>query len=279
MLKLLLPKQLVGNVSAAPGTSLYADALRQAFGASYPLIRAAAWSSIPISLFGLLPSIFLLQVYDRVIYRGGVSTLAALVCGILFFLAIEFRLRMRRSRLLRDAGAAIDHRVSRALLGSMLARPLLALEARPATAWFLFFRDVGAVRGTVTGGLAASIFDLPMALFALVVIGVVALPVLPVVLVFLVVISALAWWWADEVRAGRVEEVQRGRSLERMTSEICQARETLKTQANDAPTIALWRETYDAWLAESFQKNGEIETARDGTTVLLTIFSVLVMLV
>jgi len=279
MLKFLLPKQLVAQAPTEPGASMYAGALGEAFSAAYPLIRSAAWGSIPISLFGLLPSIFLLQVYDRVIYRSGTSTLYVLVCGILTFLVIEFWLRTRRSRLLRDAGAAIDHRVSGALLESMLHRPLRALEARPASAWFLFFRDVGSVRGTVTGGLATSIFDLPMAIFALVVIGMVALPVLPVVVAFLCIISFLAWWWADEVRAGRVEEIQKGRSLERMTSEICQARETLKTQANDAPTIQMWRETYNAWLAESFRKNGEIETARDGTTVLLTIFSVLVITV
>ena len=71
------------------------------------------------------------------------------------------------------------------------------------------------VTGTITGGLAQSIFDLPMAVFALVVIGIVALPVLPVVVLFLGIMSFLAWWWADEVRSGRVEEVQRGRGLER----------------------------------------------------------------
>jgi ATP-binding cassette subfamily C protein LapB len=279
MLKFLLPRQLVAQVQAEAGASVHAGTLQEAFGAAYPLIRTAAWWSLPISLFGLLPSIFLLQVYDRVIYRSGMSTLWALVCGILCFLCIEFWLRSRRSRLLRDAGAVIDHHISGALLASMLNRPLRALEERPASAWFQFFRDVGSVRGTVTGGLAMSVFDLPMAVFALTVIGIVALPVLPVVVAFLFVISFLAWWWADEVRAGRVEEVHRGRGLERMTAEICQARETLKTQANDAPTVQLWRETYNAWLSESFRKNGEIETARDGTTVLLTMFSVIVITV
>lgn len=279
MLKFLLPRQLVAEAPSQPGASPHAAALGNAFRAAYPLIRTAAWWSVPVSLFGLLPSIFLLQVYDRVIYRSGTSTLWALVSGILFFLAIEFVLRVRRSRLLRDAGAVIDHGVSGALLHSMLARPLRALESRPASVWFLFFRDVGAVRSTVTGGLAQSIFDLPMAIFALIVIGIVALPVLPVVVAFLGVMSFLAWWWADEVRAGRVEEVQRSRGLERMTAEICNARETLKTQANDGPTIERWRDAYNAWLAESFRKNGEIETTRDGTTVLLTVFSVVVITV
>ena len=217
-----------------------------------------------------------------VLSRSGTSTLAALVSGILFFLCIEFWLRTRRSRLLRNAGAIIDHGVSGALLQSMLGRPLRALEARPASVWQQYFRDVGSVRGTVTGGLAQSIFDLPMAIFALAVIGIVALPMVPMVpmvAAFLGIMSFLAWWWADEVRAGRVEEVQRGRGLDRMTSEICNARETLKTQANDGPISDMWRQTYNAWLTESFSKNGQIETARDGTTVLLTVFSVIVVTV
>ena len=270
MIKFLLPSQLVAELPEEPGASPYAGALHTAFRAAYPLVKSAAWRSLPISLFGLLPSIFLLQVYDRVLSRSGISTLAALVSGILFFLCIEFWLRARRSRMLRNAGAIIDHGVSGALLHSMLNRPLRALEARPASIWHQYFRDVASVRGTVTGGLAQSIFDLPMAIFALVVIGIVALPVLPVVALFLAIMAFLAWWWADEVRTGRVEEVQRGRGLDRMTSEICNARETLKAQANDAPT-------YNAWLGESFSKNGQIETARDGTTVLLTVFSVIVV--
>ena len=256
MIKFLLPSQLVAELPEEPGASPYAGALHTAFRAAYPLVKSAAWRSLPISLFGLLPSIFLLQVYDRVLSRSGVSTLAALVSGILFFLCIEFWLRTRRSRLLRNAGAIIDHGVSGALLNSMLNRPLRALEARPASIWHQFFRDVASVRGTVTGGLAQSIFDLPMALFALVVIGIVALPVLPVVALFLAIMAFLAWWWADEVRSGRVEEVQRGRGLDRMTSEICNARETLKTQANDGPTIEMWRQTYNAWLGERFSNNG-----------------------
>ena len=279
MIKFLLPSQLVADKPEEPGASPYAGALNAAFRDAYPLVKSAAWRSLPISLFGLLPSIFLLQVYDRVLSRSGFSTLAALVSGILFFLCIEFWLRTRRSRMLRNAGAIIDHGVSGALLHSMLGRPLRALEARPASAWHLYFRDVASVRGTVTGGLAQSIFDLPMAIFALIVIGIVALPVLPVVVLFLAVMSFLAWWWADEVRSGRVEEVQRGRGLERMTSEICNARETLKTQANDGPTVEMWRQTYNAWLTESFTKNGQIETTRDGTTVLLTVFSVVVVTV
>lgn len=277
MIKLLLPRQLVARVPTDGTESPFAQGLTQAFDDAYPLLKRAALWSLPISLFGLLPSVFVLQVYDRVISRSGTATLVALVAGIFVFLGIEFWLRTRRSRDLRNAGATIDHHVSESLMGSMLKRPLMALEARPASAWFMLFRDVGAVRGTVTGGLLGAIFDLPMALFALIVIGVVALPVLPIVVLFLAVMAFLAWWWADEVRAGRVEETQRARDVDRVVSEICRARETIKTLGHDAPVVQMWLQAYRNWLAESFRKNGELETARDSSTVLLTVFSVLVV--
>ncbi|MES2423285.1 MAG: ATP-binding cassette domain-containing protein [Pseudomonadota bacterium] len=277
MLKFLLPRQLVNKTATDSAVTPYGGALHDAFTSAYPLVKQAAWWSLPISLFGLLPSIFTLQVYDRVIGRSGYSTLVALLAGIFVFLLIELWLRNKRSRSLRDAGAIVDHGVSNALLQSMLQRPLRMLESRPATAWFLLFRDVGAVRATVTGGLMTSIFDMPVALFALVIIGMVAWPLLPVLLLFLGVLAFFAWWWADEVRAGRVEEVLRGRSLDQVTSEICRARETLKSLGHNQPVVAMWQQNYNAWLSESFRKNGEIERARELTTVMLSVFSVVVV--
>lgn len=279
MLKLLLPRQLTKKAANDPSGSPYAGTLNDAFTAAYPFVRRAAWWSLPISLFGLLPSLFTLQVYDRVINRSGHATLAALLAGILVFLLLELTLRNKRTAALRDAGATVDHVVSNALMHSMLQRPLRALEARPATAWFLLFRDVGAVRMTVTGGLVTSIFDLPVAIFALIIIGIVAWPLLPVLLLYLGILAFFAWWWADEVRAGRVEEITRGRSLDAVTSEICRARETLKSLGNDQPIVTMWQQNYNAWLAESFRKNSEIERARELTTVMMSLFSVVLVAV
>ena len=98
---------------------------------------------------------------------------------------------------------------------SMLRHPLAALEQRSSSQWLQLFRDVSAMRSGMSGGLATSLLDLPMALLALVVIGIIAWPVLPVILVAMLIMCALAWWWADEVRSGRVEEIAQARMLDR----------------------------------------------------------------
>lgn len=280
MIEYLLPRQ-VGRASRHEGRADQragcSTAIDESFDHAAGHLRRAAWLSLPISLLGLLPSVFILQVYNRVISRGGTATLTAMVAGVLCFLCLELWLRRRRARALREAGATIDREVSQALMNSMLRHPLLTLEQRSASQWLQLFRDISSMRSGVTGGLASSVLDLPMALVALIVVGIIAWPVLPVMLVAIVVMATLAWWWADEVRSGRVEEVEQARQLDRGTAEICNARSTLKVLGYDGAAKRSWQAGYDRWLAESFRKNGEMENARETSHVLLTLFSVAVI--
>lgn len=282
MLQYLLPRQLLAATDKdeqTGKTSGFSSAIRDSFDRSSRHLRRAAWLSLPISLLGLLPSIFILQVYNRVISRGGIATLTAMVAGVLCFLCLELWLRRRRALALREAGATIDREVSQSLMNCMLRHPLLTLERRSASQWMQLFRDIGTMRSCVSGGLAASVLDLPMALIALVVIGIIAWPVLPVILVAMLILGVLAWWWADEVRTSRVEEIEQARLLDRGTAEICNARSTLKVLGYDAAAKQSWQSGYDRWLGESFRKNGDIENARETGHVLLTFFSVAVITV
>lgn len=267
------------NATGATASSSYSTAIADAFRRALGQLHNAAWLSLPISLLGLLPSIFLLQVYNRVISHGGTATLIAMVAGVLCFLLLEWWLRRKRTRALREAGAMIDRDVSQALMHSMLRHPLQTLEQRPSSQWLQFFRDVSAMRTGISGGLANSILDLPMAVLALIVVGIIAWPVLPVIIVAIIILGVLAWWWADEVRSGRVEEVAQARQLDRSTAEICNARGTLKVLGYDHAARQAWQAGYDRWLAESFGKNGEMENAREASHMLLTLFSIAVITV
>uniref|UniRef100_UPI00333EE3CD ABC transporter transmembrane domain-containing protein n=1 Tax=Pseudomonas helleri TaxID=1608996 RepID=UPI00333EE3CD len=247
MIQYLLPRQLgtaSGQNAPAGKAGPFANAIATSFDNAARHLRRAAWLSLPISLLGLLPSIFLLQVYNRVISRGGTATLTAMVAGALCFLCLELWLRRSRARALREAGATIDREVSQSLMNCMLRHPLLTLEQRSASQWVQLFRDVSAMRSAVSGGLASSMLDLPMALLALIVVGIIAWPVLPVILVAMVILGVLAWWWADEVRSGRVQELEQARQLDRGTGEICNARSTLKVLGYDTAAKDAWQSGY-----------------------------------
>lgn len=284
MIKYLLPSRLLPlskpeGESDASTPSPYAASIADACAGAWQHVRTAAWLSVPIGLFGLLPSIFVLQVYNRVIARGGNSTLIAMVAGVLCFLCIEWWLRRKRAKALREAGAEIDYKVSQALMASMLQRPLLDLERRPSSQWLQLFRDIPAMRSSISGGLASALMDIPMVILALIVIGIVAWPVLPVIIVAMIILGVLAWWWADEVRSGRVEELAQARSLDRQTTEVCNARATLKLLGHDQAVRQTWQNDYDTWLSESFSKNGELENTREASTMLLAFFTISVITV
>lgn len=237
-------------------------------------LARAAWLSTPIGLLALLPSIFTLEVFDRVIFRQGFSTLVALLAGVGVALLVEWLLRRRRSASLREAGALIDWGLSSTLLEKMLGQPLRTLEERPAASWVALFRDVGTVRTLLTGPVVQALFDLPLAVFAIVIVGLVALPVLPVVLGMVGIFAALAWWWADEVKQGKVAELQQARNLDMFTAEMCRARESVKALAQHESVSEQWKSGYEHWLAESFARGGELEETKELTHSLLIASSI-----
>ncbi|MBU4507168.1 MAG: ABC transporter, partial [Gammaproteobacteria bacterium] len=178
MIEMLLPERMRPVRLTSP--EHLGKPLLEHFAQARRRMGRAAWLSSPIGLLALLPSIFTLEVFDRVIFRQGFSTLVALLAGVAVALIVEWTLRRRRSANLREAGALIDWGLSSTLLDKMLGQPLRTLEDRPAASWVALFRDVGAVRTLLTGPVVQSLFDLPLAVFAIVIVGLVALPVLPV---------------------------------------------------------------------------------------------------
>ena len=111
-----------------------------------------------INLLYLAPSIFMLQVYDRVVPTRGVPTLLVLslilaVSLIVFALldTVRIRLLMRASlRLEKLAASNILHRI----IGSGGASPAQRAQA---------MRDFDTLRGTLTGPAIIALFDAPWA--------------------------------------------------------------------------------------------------------------------
>ena len=111
-----------------------------------------------INILYLAPSIYMLQVYDRVVPTRGVSTLVVLsvilaVSLIVFAVldAVRMRLLLRASnRLEKMAATNILHRI----LGAGGATPGQRAQA---------MRDFDTLRGTLTGPAIVAIFDAPWA--------------------------------------------------------------------------------------------------------------------
>ena len=122
--------------------------------------------SLVINALLLVPPIYMLQVFDRVLTSRREETLVYLTIGGITALIVMALLDMVRARLLAVAGAALDRR-----LGPRVLDGLLAQTARLGGAGYLNgLRDVNTLRMFLGGAGLIALFDAPWLPFFLLVI-------------------------------------------------------------------------------------------------------------
>ena len=163
-----------------------------------PVYREVAFMSLFVNCMALATPIFVLQVYDRVVFYAGLSTLKGLVVGMIVVLALDLVLRQARARMLQKAALRIDAVVGRKLFEKLMGLPLAELERRPAPFWQALFRDLELVRNTLSGASAVLVVDLPFAALFLLLVFIIAEPVAWVLAVALPIFILLA------LRSGQV---------------------------------------------------------------------------
>ena len=131
-----------------------------------PFFLYAGLFSLCINLLLLAPSLYMLQVYDRVISSRSNETLAMLTLAAAGALVVMAMLDLLRSRLLAAAGIALD-----AMLGPRVLDGLLDNAAKlGGTEYVHGLRDVNVLRGFLTGNGIFALFDIPWLPFYIIVI-------------------------------------------------------------------------------------------------------------
>jgi PrtD family type I secretion system ABC transporter len=114
---------------------------------------AAAGFSLLINLLYLAPTIYMLQVYDRVVPTGGKTTLLFITVALALALLTLSMLDMVRNRLLVRASQRID-----ALIAPRLLRQMMGTDSGAAGQ---AMRDFDVVRTAMASPAIAAIFDVP----------------------------------------------------------------------------------------------------------------------
>jgi ATP-binding cassette subfamily C protein len=104
----------------------------------------------------LAPSLYMLQVYDRVLVTSGVTTLVFLSGVLIAALLTLAVLDAARARLLAAASRRIDRLIAPLILSAQLAR-----EGRAAAGASQPLREFDVLRGTLTGPPAIAVIDAP----------------------------------------------------------------------------------------------------------------------
>ena len=114
---------------------------------------AAAVFSLLINILYLAPTLYMLQVYDRVVPTAGTTTLFFVTFALALALLTLSSLDMVRNRLLMRASERVD-----ALIAPRILKQMMAVDSGAAGQ---AMRDFDAVRAAMATPAIAAIFDVP----------------------------------------------------------------------------------------------------------------------
>lgn len=115
--------------------------------------------SMFINMLGLVPAIYMLQVYDRVLQSRNMTTLLMLTLMIIGFYIVQGLLEMARSRMLVRVGAKMDVKLSDRVFVASFERNLRGGGGNAGAA----LSDLTNVRQFLTGNGLFAFFDAPWA--------------------------------------------------------------------------------------------------------------------
>jgi len=113
--------------------------------------------TVVVNLLMLTPTLYMLQVFDRVLLSGSEFTLTALTLVMLFFFAVMAFSEWARSRLLVRTGVKLDEQLNSRIFNASFESYLNQLGRSPAQA----FSDLTNVRQFLTGQGLFAFMDAP----------------------------------------------------------------------------------------------------------------------
>ncbi len=141
-------KRATGTAPDLPTRAL--SACRRAF-------FAVGLFSAAVNVLMLAGSLYMLQVYDRVLPSRSIPTLVALTLAVAVVYAVQGLFDALRQRILGRIGVALDQ----ALSGEVARAILKGAAARSGEAGTGLARDLDSVRGFLSGLGPTALFDLP----------------------------------------------------------------------------------------------------------------------
>ncbi len=209
-----------------------------------------------INFLALVSSLYVMNVYDRVIPNKAYNTLWVLSIGVFIAISFEFLAKIIRGRLTDIAGKKADLIISSALFRRVMG---LRLQERPASSgsYASNLRDFESVREFMTSASLLTLVDLPFLLLFLSVLWMIAgkLIIVPGILIPTVIIIGLLAQFP--LRKYINESMKESSQRQGLAVEAIDGIETLKT--NNAYNWAQTRwDNYTAKTAKSQMKVKDI---------------------
>ncbi|WP_176787681.1 peptidase domain-containing ABC transporter [Roseospirillum parvum] len=205
-----------------------------------PYLGEVLLVSFFVNLLALATPVYVLQVYDRVVFHAGLSTLTGLTLGMAGVVVFDFLLRGLRARLMQRVALRVDVRAGQKLDAHLAALPLAILEARPASHWQGLHRDLDLVRNTLGGGIALLAADLPFVFLFIGLVFLIAQPVAWILVIAFAAFFGLAVWAGFSVGAVARAERTGAQARDTLLAERLLGRTTVKALAMEHALAPAW---------------------------------------
>jgi ATP-binding cassette, subfamily C, bacterial LapB len=224
-----------------------------------PTFREVLAMSLFVNIIALAVPVFVLQVYDRVVFHAGLSTLQGLVIGIGFVLFFDYLLRQSRSRVMQTVALRVDVLVGRRLFEKFMELPLQSMETHPAAHWQALFRDVDIIRNTLSGASAVLVADLPFTFLFLGLVLIIAKPVAWVLLIIVPIFLIVAWRSGNVM--AKVNQAERKTSMNRdgLIAEMIGGRTTIKALALDRAMRPHWEDKHADNIEQAISRGSKTD--------------------
>jgi len=210
--------------------------------------------SLFINLLALAVPVFVLQVYDRVVFKAGMTTLQGLLIGVLLAVIFDFLLKQARSRYVQSIGVTLGSTLAKRLYERLAHLPLRKLERMSRADWQTAHQDVQVIRDTIGGPALTLALDLPFVFIFFGMIWFIAPPLGPVVLVILPLFAITAWYAARIVGHATNEERIMAQTRDKLVQEMVAGRETMKALGMGDTMRNGWEHTESGLMDSSIKR-------------------------
>lgn len=227
--------------SAAPQAGSALSLFMRAIAQRKWVFAEAVLGTALVSVLGLVSSLYSMQVYDRVIPSGGLSTLWVLTIGVGIAIVLELMMKQVRATMVDRTCKAIDQQLSGFFFAKAMA---IRMDARPATVgtFAAQIRQFETVRNFLTSTTLFVAADLPFALLFVAFIGFIAGPIAFIPLAF-IPLAALASFGFKRplarLTAGHVEESNQKNGL---LIESIDGVESVKAASGEWKMLERWQQ-------------------------------------
>lgn len=226
-----------------------------------------AIATFVVNLLSIAVSLYVMNVYDRVVPNRTYETLWVLTMGTIGALGFEFLARTLRGWLVDTAGKRADLEISAGLFQRLLG---IRLIGKPASsgAFVSNLRDFEAIRDVMTSATLSALVDLPFFVLFVAVIAAIAPPlaIVPVVAILVVVVAGLL---VQAPLARNIRESMKDASQRQgLAVEAVEGLETLKVNNALGPVQQRWQ-WYTASVADSAARSRNLSAAVVNLTALV----------